>query len=523
MGRQDMNQVNGIKDGMTFHSILSNQKQTGPFDTRPPDFLSDLNLDLLIDTITKAETPNPLKPFFYTPLQDIDLILYRQEVMRDLEDETLLQGIKTFAAGMNQVERYLTMTEKMIYDAHRKGWLLEAVLIYCETLSAQVRALSNLPLKSRGLRSFREYVSGYVASPAFHTLFEEARRVKQVLSEITYCVTIQSGKFRVKRYEGEPDYSVEVERIFEKFKQETTQAHLVRLPPPSGMTHIEAKILELVTRLYPEAFALLDQFHARHIHFMDPIIQSFGREIRFYIAYLDFIADFKKEGLPFCYPTLTPDSKEIYAKDGFDLSLAHVLRERDESVVTNDIFLKDPERILVVTGPNQGGKTTYARMFGQLHFLASLGCPVPAREARLFLFDRILTHFEREEDIRNLRGKFEDDLVRMREIMDRATSRSILVVNEIFASTSLQDAFLLSREIMTRLMELDVLCVWVTFIDELATLGEKTVSMVAAVDPQDPTRRTYKVVRKPADGLAHALSLARRYRLTYPDIKERLS
>jgi DNA mismatch repair ATPase MutS len=509
---------------MVFHSILFEKTEASINKETPeaPVFFVDLNLDQIIDAITAGRQEYNLKPFFYTSLKDIDAIKYRQEIAQDLENGTLLENIKSFALKMSTMRRYLVLVDKLYYKYYKEGWFLEAAEIYCEAIYCLAHDLNLSDLKSRGLLAFREYLTNYAASGHFSSLLSETKKLKTALSTVKYCILIKGSRVKVRKYESEIDYSVEVEETFEKFKQGAVEDYRVKLPIVSGMNHVEAQILNLLAKLYPDIFLNLDNYCTQNCNYLDETIDVFDREIQFYIAYLEYAASVKRAGLKFCYPRISNEGKEVYNYEGFDLALANKLIAENSAVVCNDFYLKDKERIFVVSGPNQGGKTTFARTFGQLHYLASLGCPVPGREAQLFLFDRLFTHFEKEESINNLRGKLEDDLVRIHHILKQATSNSIIVMNEIFTSTTLNDAVFLSKKVMGEIIQLDLLCVFVTFIDELASLSEKTVSMISTVVPENPDLRTYKIVRRPADGLAYALSIAEKYRVTYNYLKERI-
>jgi DNA mismatch repair protein MutS len=284
---------------------------------------------------------------------------------------------------------------------------------------------------------------------------------------------------------------------------------------------VEASILDAVVALYPGTFARLRDLRVRHAAYADDTVIAIERETQFCLACREFVTRLGGIGLPFCFPVVSAGSKEVSVRRCVDLALADKV-QRAAGVVLNDLHLRDPERILVVSGPNQGGKTTFARMVGQLHHLAGAGLPVPGTAARLPLSDRIFTHFATEQNAATAHGRLEDELMRLHGILEQATPRSVLILNEMLSSASLQDALLLAGKIMGRVVRLDLLCICVTFLDELSRLGATTVSLVSTVADEDGVTRRFRVARRPADGAAYAASIAARHGLTYEQLRDRV-
>lgn len=514
-----------VRDAEDFESILFLYPERYALDGEiaEPACFSDLNLDQVVDAATATRGEYDLKGYFHICLGSVDEVSYRHEILRDLEEQPVLSHVRLFADAMHAMREHLVQAGKLYNGYQRDSWFLDAVEIYCRAVGTLAAGLEKAALKSRGMRAFRAHLQAYIGSKRFTSLTSAIAGLKRDLTAIRYCIYFIGDGFRVHRYRQETDYSVEIEQTFAKFRQGDAKDYRSKLPDWIEMNHVEEKVLEFVGRLWPEPFERLEKFYATESGaFADERVSGFDRQVQFYLAWLEYIEPLKQQGLHFCYPRVSDRSKAVKGVETFDLALAHKLETEKKRVVCNDFSLRGKERILVVSGPNQGGKTTFSRTFGQMHHLASLGLTVPGREAQLFLFDRLFTHFEREEDISNLRGKLQDDLVRVHEILEEVTPRSIVITNEIFTSTTLQDATFLSEKVMRVLVELDLICVWVTFIHELSTFSDKTVSMVSIVDPDNPAIRTFRVERQKASGRSYAMSIAEKYGLTQERLKERI-
>ena len=496
----------------------------------PPDpldraALEDLNLDQLVGALARRRPSYDLAPTVTRRLTDPDAVAYRQEVFRDLDRDEVREAVDRFCTGMLRLRRFRSLAGSRQAPAERRSWHLHAGRVYVEAVTRLAADLAALEVRSRALTRLHGYLEHLLASPPFRTLADDTERLHRDLSAVRYRLHLVPQGVEVlpdgRDDEDDPDLTAALTTTFAAFLPDGGPGPSREPRRAAALTHLEAQILDRVAELEPETFAALERYADGHPDPVDPAVLAFDRDVQFYLAYLEHIAPLRRAGLPFCEPTVTRGGGPPVLRETFDPLLADKLLTEGARPVGNSLALADHERLVVVTGANQGGKTTFARTLGQVHHLASLGCPVPGREVALTLPDRILTHFAREERLADRHGRLQDDLLRMRAVLDAASADSLVILNELFRSTTIVDAQVLGRRILDRLAGIGALTVYVTFIDELATRGPETVSLVATVDPDDAALRTFRLERRPADGRAHAAALAERHGLTYEAIRAR--
>ena len=520
---------------MSFASILQMSDRENDINPTLSASFADLQLDRIFGAITADYVEYRLDDYFRVPPGSFEHVLYRQEIMRDLEDPFLLETITSFSRTMRLVRLYAGYAETLHQTDQCRKWLLDAADLYVHAVSDLNGVLSGLTwldgtegaetanetgrtLKSAGLRDFSdwlgEYRSGLVGFAA------ETTAMKEEMAGIRYRLELGRDRIVVATDRSSADYRAELNTTFAPVI-ELPYEDEIRFFSDLEMSLLENRILEAVRGMNPDAFVHLEVWYRRHAGFLSPVLVRFEREVQFYLSFLAFLAPLQEKGLSFCWPVLSRGPKlEIH--EGYDLALAMKCLEAGTGLVSNDCILSGQERLMVLTGPNQGGKTTFARALGQAAYLTMLGCPIPGRYAEISLFDALFTHFSVEEALETQSGRLQEELLRVRDLFTQATSSSLIILNELFSTTTTADAQVMGGKILGHFRSLDCFCLYVTHLHELAATDEKTVSFVALIRDDESGARTFHIVRRAADGQAHAHALAIRYRLDAENLKRRL-
>jgi len=233
---------------------------------------------------------------------------------------------------------------------------------------------------------------------------------------------------------------------------------------------------------------------AEHV---DRFFAVLRQELAFYIGALNLAERLQALGEPIAFPQpVSPAERRYHAHELYDPGLALTM---GRTVVGNDLMADDKDLILI-TGPNQGGKSTFLRALGLAQVLMQCGLFVPAASFTAPVCTGVFTHFKREEDPTMESGKLDEELARMSAIVDRLRPHALLLCNESFAATNAREGSEIGRQVITALLEAHIRVVFVTHQYELARTfaaqGRPDVLFLRAERHEDGTR-TFKLREAP--------------------------
>jgi DNA mismatch repair ATPase MutS len=228
-------------------------------------------------------------------------------------------------------------------------------------------------------------------------------------------------------------------------------------------------------------------------------ILSFFRTLRtelaFYVGCLNLHQTLEKKKEPVCFPVpVSADARQHSFTELYDVGLALTVRH---NVIGND-FAAEHKELVIITGANQGGKSTFLRSVGLAQLMMQSGMFVGATSFSANICSNLLTHYRREEDDTMRSGKFDEELQRMSEIVDHLSPGSMLLFNESFAATNEREGSEIARQIVTALLERRIKIFFVshqyTFTSGFHGQKWENVTFLRA-ERKDDGSRTFKLVQ----------------------------
>jgi DNA mismatch repair protein MutS len=543
-------------------------RRTGSGPQLPPDAAADLQLDEVVSALAAGEG-RPARRHHREQLvrqtltdlcTDPAVITYRQAVVDDLLASPDLRGRLAqilpdldSLADRGPAGRFQAADDAAVQRVARQLGDLELFVDVARQLQG---ALTDAPLRAAALTALRTYLDIITSTPAFLALeaelpalratFTQARSVTigvnltpDLVPESATILALSEERFEGARtLLGKLLGGQDGNRGITPLQRGGSNGFA---GPPNRLTADLTRLLEDVAAPVGRA---LDRYAALPIETLSTI----GPELALLLNGALLVERMAQAGLPMCRPEILPlDARVTELHDAYDISLAlRVHRPAGSpastdnspittpSIVTNLIAFDDAAggRVWVLTGPNRAGKTTFTRAVGLAHALFQAGLYVPANRARLSPVDAIFTHFPSLEQAQPGKGRLDEEAERLAGIFRRATSVSLVLLNETLAGTAASEAEAIARDALRGLRLLGARAVYVTHLHELAlavdeinrtTPGTSLVgSLVADAEEEEedaPTgpqhRRTYRIHPGVPRGRSSASEIARRYGISY--------
>ena len=523
----------------------------------------DLRLGVVAAAIAPyREYQRPIHTLLATPLTDIDTLRYRQDALDDC------LATPEFSAGLADLLPTIRALGDSVHDIRARRNEVSLVLSRLAELENYVDcviALHDLlqrhqaSLKSRAWMGLTAEMQRAVDDPVFQSMRQELPDLRERVQAIV-SVTIGVNLSPDLRPVGATVLSVNQTR----FKGPHFLRALFGIHDPNerrGLTQLRQRhaghdpvvgkrgsldrlengpLFSDLRRLLDDIIRPVNLALGAYTGVNSRLLRAIAPEIAFYIGAARLISDMRADGLPMCRPTLLPpDERCLRVKGMVNLDLAMRLRQQHKGedlsrhIVGNDVCFDTDGRILILTGPNRGGKTTWMGAVGLVHALGQAGLHVPAESAELSPVDAIHMHFPAEEDPTQESGRLGEEAQRLRHIFRHATSRSLVLLNESLASTSSAESYYLARDVLSCLRMLGARAVFVTHLHEVArdcdeindgVPGESRLRSLVSevVDDKASLRRTYRVRPAPPKGKSYAREIARQYGISLEQLRELL-
>ena len=453
----------------------------------PNTLFGDLQIDKIMSSQSIAMLQHPCESSEIVRRNELFLLLDKSENVAHVEN-TL--------SALCATERslYLLKDAKIPLDIYyRQAELFESYLASCDAL-ASMRSLGAL------FADVADYYSSEASRQLRSEMKESACKMRSLLFEMNTALLSFADKNWLT-----PDYNAvsEIDRISGCAKNLGFAAPAKK---PQN-TKINLSLSDSVCHLYSDKVAQIEAEIAKYADVDFYESTSYISEIKFFLEIYSLLQRATHIGVPHCIAKLSQTPQYI-AKELYDVSL---LAKNCETIIPNDADFTENEPFCFLLGANGGGKTTYLRALGinLIFFLA--GCPVFAKEAEIYPFDIVLSHFPRDERFDNT-GRLDEERKRTEEMLNMAQNKvAFLFFNETFSGTDDKRGFDLLTDTVAKIAESKQFGLYVTHFHEVLSLDYPVLS--AEVDLSDANKRTFRIVRSKGSASSYASDILKKYRL----------